>query len=103
MGEYEKLGKDAFKSTWSREEKLTPSHQIVAVLRSSGRKQNEELALAARQKYSQEQFDNLFSYKSKDGARKVLTSPAFIAKRFLSLSENPVTSQSQSEGSRAHV
>ena len=83
MQEYEKRGKDGFRSEWSRNGKLLPSHQIIATLRSRERHTNQEVASAAKQKYLA--FDKIFTYKSKDGSTRVLTSPSAIAKRYMKL------------------
>jgi hypothetical protein len=85
MQEYEKRGRDDFRSGWSRNGKLLSSHQIIATLRCSERRTNQEMASAAKQKYLG--FDKMFTYKSKDGSTRVLTSPSAIAKRYMKLHE----------------
>jgi hypothetical protein len=83
MEEYEKRGKDDFRSEWSRNGKLLPSHRIIATLRSSERDRNQELTNAAKHNYLA--FDKMFTYKSKDGSTRVLTYPSAIAKRYMRL------------------
>jgi len=85
MEEYEGRGRDGFRSEWSRNGKLTPSHQILTALRSSGRDKSKEMVIAAKETYTGPLFDKMFSYRGRDGSVKILTSPIAISKRYLKL------------------
>jgi hypothetical protein len=82
MHEYEEETKDGFRSKWSRNGKLLSSHQIIATLRSNNRNKAGELVTAAKQKFSAQEFDKIFSYRSKGGNARIMTSPSAIAKRY---------------------
>jgi hypothetical protein len=86
MEEYERLDYEVFELKWSTNGVLLPSHSIIRELRSGRRKQDEELAAAAKRDYPGELFDKFFSY-NRNGRRQLITDTQAIAKRYLRLRE----------------